>query len=68
MLDFPGGPVVKTSPSDAGRWGRVRGSIPDWELRSHMPCSQNTKTENRNNNVTNSIKILKIVHIKNQTS
>lgn len=63
-MDFPSGPAVKTSPSSTG--GVVRSLV--GELRSHMPCSQNTKTENRNNNVTNSIKILKIVHIKNQTS
>ena len=29
------------------------------ELRSHMPCGQNTKTWNRSNIVTNSIKTLK---------
>ena len=29
-----------------------------------MPCGQKAKTENRNNIVTNSIKTLKIVHIK----
>ena len=34
--DFPGGPVVKTSPSNAGG----AGSIPGQKLRSHMPCGQ----------------------------
>ena len=34
------------------------------ELRSHMPQGQKTKTENRSNNVTNSIQTLKMVHIK----
>ena len=34
------------------------------ELRSHMPHGQRTKTENRNHIVTNSIKTLKVVHIK----
>ena len=34
------------------------------EQRSHMHCSQKTKTENRSNIVTNSIKALKMVHIK----
>ena len=32
--------------------------------RSHMPHSQKSKTQNRINIVTNSIKILKMVHIK----
>ena len=31
--DFPGGPVLKNTPSNAGD----AGSIPDWELRSHVP-------------------------------
>ena len=31
--DFSGGPVVKNPPSNAGDTG----SIPGWELRSHMP-------------------------------
>ena len=39
------------------------GSIPGRGVGSHMPCGQ--KIENRNNNVTNSIKTLKMVHIKN---
>ena len=30
--DFPGGPVVMNLPSNAGD----AGSIPGWELRSHM--------------------------------
>ena len=34
-----------------------------WELRSHMLCSKNNKTENRSNIVTNSIKTFKMVHI-----
>ena len=34
------------------------------ELRSHMPRGQKTKTQNRSNIVTNSIKTLKMVHIK----
>ena len=41
QLGLPGGPVVKTSPSNAGS----AGLIPDWgELRSHMPQGQKTKT------------------------
>ena len=34
------------------------------ELRSSMPCGQKTKTKNRSNIVTHSIKTLKMVHIK----
>ena len=37
------------------------------ELRSHMPCGQKTKKENRNDIVTNSIKTFKIVHIKKKS-
>ena len=37
------------------------------KLRSHRPCSQKTKTGNRNNIVTNSIQTLKGVHIKKKT-
>ena len=38
--DFPDGPVVKTSHSSAGG----AGLIPGWELGSHMPSGQKTKT------------------------
>ena len=38
--DFPGGPVVKTSPSNAGCMGSTSGQ----ELRSHMPPGQETET------------------------
>ena len=34
------------------------------EPRSYMPCSQKAKTLNRNNIITNSIKTLKLDHIK----
>ena len=34
-----------------------------WELGFHMPCGQKTKTKNRNNIVTNSAKIPKMIHI-----
>ena len=37
--DFPGGSVVKTLPSNSGS----AGSIPGWQLRSHMPHSQKNK-------------------------
>ena len=58
--DFSGDPVVKTLPSNKGGTG----SISSGGLRSHMPHSQKTKTQNRSNIVTNSIKTLKMVHIK----
>ena len=58
--DFPGGPVVKTSSSNA----EVAGSIPGQGLRFHMPHSQNTKTENRSSIITSSIKTFKMIHIK----
>ena len=40
LWDFPGGPVVKTLPSNAG--GRFLSLV--GELRSHMPRSQKHKT------------------------
>ena len=52
--------MVKTSPSGTG----AMGSTPGWG-GSHMPQGQKTKTSNGSNNVTNSIKTLKMVHIKN---
>ena len=51
--DSHGGPVVKTPPFSAG--GVVL--IPGWGVRSHMSCGQTTKTLNRSNIVTNSIKM-----------
>ena len=39
--DFPGGPVVKTSPSNIGV--QVRSLV--GKLRSHMPCSRKVKEE-----------------------
>ena len=59
----------------SGSYLRLRQSLPiqgTWvrslvqELRSHMPHSQKTETENRSNVVTNSIKTLKLVHIKKE--
>ena len=52
---LPGGPVVKTSPSNAGGMA----SVPDGELRSHMPLGQKTETQDRSNIVTGSTKTLK---------
>ena len=62
--DFPGGPVVKTSPYNAGGTG----SIPAGELRSHMPYGQKTKAENRTSIIQLQLKTLKVVHIKKTKS
>ena len=58
--DFLGSPVVKTSPSK--KWVQVPSLV--GELGSYMPHGLKTKTENRSNIVTNSIKMLKMAHIK----
>ena len=39
-VDFPDDTVVKTSPSNVGDVGSKSG----WELRSHVPHGQTTKT------------------------
>ena len=51
--DFPGGPMVETLPSNPRGLCVIPGQ--GAELRSHMPV---VKKQNRNNIVTNSIKIL----------
>ena len=56
--------MLKTSLSNAG--ARVQSLVR--ELRSHMLHSQENKTENRNNMVTNSTKTFKMVHIKKKKS
>ena len=58
--DFPGSPVVKTSPSNAG----VVDLIPGQGAKILHAGGQKTKMWNGNNIVTNSIPTLKIVHIK----
>ena len=61
--DFPGGPVVKTSPSNAGGAGSIpgqRAKIP----HASQPKNQNIKKKTRSNIVMNLIKTLKMVHIK----
>ena len=58
--DFPSGPVVQISPCNEGGLG----SVPGWGAKT-SPLGQNTETLNRSNIVTNSIKTLKMVHIKN---
>ena len=58
--NFPGSPMVKTSPSNGGGTG----SIPAW--RAKMPPASRPKSQNRRQRqyLTNSIKTLKMVHIK----
>ena len=52
--------MVKTSPSKAGG----AGFIVVGGLRPHVPPSQKTKTQGRNNTLTNSIQMLKTVYIQ----
>ena len=61
IWDFPGGPVVKTSPSNAGA-----GSIPGQGTK--IPKALQPENWNQNNIVTNSIKTLQGVHINKQTN
>ena len=57
--DLPRGPVVKTPPPFSEEvWVRPLAR----ELRSHTPCSPKTKTSNRSDIATNSVKTLKIIH------
>ena len=57
--DFPGGPVVKTSPSNAEGVGSISGQ------GAKIPHASQPKNQNiKQNSVTNSIKTLKMVHIK----
>ena len=48
--DFPGGPVVKTLPSNAGGVGSIPGHA------AKVPYALWPKNQNRNNIVTNAIK------------
>ena len=54
--DFPGGPVIKTLPSNTGDAGSIPGCP-----HSSWPKNQSI---NRSNIVSGSIKTLKMVHIK----
>ena len=57
--DFPGGSVVKTSMKGDIGW------IPSWGTKiPHASWPKKNKTQNRNIIVTNSIKTLKMAHIK----
>ena len=61
LQDFTGGPVVKTLPSNAGGAGSIpcRGAkIP------HALGAKKSKHKGRSNFVTDSMKTLKMVHIK----
>ena len=59
--DFPGSSVVKTSPSNAGGTGL----IPGWGAKiPHALQPKNQNIKNKSNIVTNSMKTLKMVHIK----
>ena len=63
--DFPGGPVVKTSPSDAGGEGLIPGrgaEIP----HASWPKNQNIKQKQCGNKFNKDFK--KMVHIKNKKS
>ena len=59
-MDFPGGPVVKTSPSAA----KGVGSIPGQGAKISHASGPKNQDVNRSNIVTNSIKTLKMAHIK----
>ena len=59
--DFPGGPVVKTSPSNAGGAGSISSQ---GAKISHALQPKNQNVNNRSGGVTNSIKTLKTIHIK----
>ena len=56
--DFPGSPVVKTSASSAGGTGL----IPGW--RAKIPYASRPENESIHDIVINSIKTLKMLHIK----
>ena len=58
---FHDGPVVKTLPSNAGGVGSIPG-----QGAKNLTClvARKPKHKNRSNTVTNSIKTLKMVHIK----
>ena len=58
--DFPGGPVVKTLPSNAGG----AGLIPGQRAKISHALGPKNQNINRSNVVKNSTKTLKMVHIK----
>ena len=60
--DFPGSPVVKTSPSNTGGADSIPGR------GAKIPHASRPRNQNRSNIVTNSIKTLKMVHVKKKKS
>ena len=61
LRDFPGGPVIKTSPSNAGD----AGSIPGWGAKiphASWPKNQNIKQKQYCNKFSKDFK--RMVHIK----
>ena len=69
-MDFPGGPVVKTLPCNAGGVGSIHDQGAK-VLHTSRTTTATTKKpaekqniNNRSNIVTNSIKTLKMVHVK----
>ena len=69
--ESPRAPLTARGISLAVQWLRLHlpkqgvqvGSLV-WEVRSHMLQNKKLKTQNRRDSVTNSIKTLKMVHIK----
>ena len=61
LRDIPGGPVARTSTSEAGGLDSISG----WGAE-HPHASWPKNPRNKNNIVTNSVKTLKMVHIKNK--
>ena len=57
---LPGGPVVKTSPSNA----EAMGSMPGWAAKIPHATGPKNQNINRSNIVTNAIQTLKMIHIK----
>ena len=67
VRDFPGGPIVKTAPSNAGGAGSIP-AIPGRGAKiPHAWQPKNQNINNKSNIVTNSIKTLKMVHVKKRS-
>ena len=59
--DFPGSLVVKTPPSNA----EGASLIPGWRAKiPHASWPQNQNINNKSNIITNSIKTLKVIHVR----
>ena len=60
-MDLPGGTAIKTLSSNA----RDVGLIPGWGARiPHASWPKNQNIKNKNNITTNSIRALKMAHLK----